>query len=170
MGTAQVGRTLDAHGVSFAPLPPNAAPTSVAYQWSVDGVPLAGSGPDGSLLALGPVLAGRTVILDVYASHPDWGTGLFSFSAGPVAPGALVCSRPTLAKRARKVTAAAGSCTVATTVAYQWYAKGKPIRGATGKKLKVTSKIRGKKVYVRVTHTSPGYAQDVQTSRRVKVT
>ncbi|GAA1527060.1 hypothetical protein [Nocardioides humi] len=54
-------------------------------------------------------------------------------------------------------------------VSYQWLRNGKPIKGATKAKYKVTKKDRKKKVSVQVTATAPGYAAAVTTSKAKKV-
>ena len=47
----------------------------------------------------------------------------------------------------------------------QWLANGKKIKKATKRRLKVTSKLRGKKITVRVTVSAPGYATLVLKTR-----
>ena len=54
-------------------------------------------------------------------------------------------------------------------LSYQWLRNGKPIKGATKAKYKLTKKDRKKKVSVQVTATAPGQAPAVATSKAKKV-
>ena len=68
-------------------------------------------------------------------------------------------AKPTIAGRpvvGRRLTAKAGTWTPAgVTYAYQWFAGGKAIKGATTAKLKLTKAQRGKKITVQVTASAP---------------
>lgn len=70
------------------------------------------------------------------------------------------------AKVGKKLTATKGSWAVPVTVAkYQWLRDGKAIAKATKAKYKLKAKDRGKRIKVRVTVTSPGYAATNATSK-----
>ncbi|MFI5425845.1 hypothetical protein [Aeromicrobium sp. UC242_57] len=72
------------------------------------------------------------------------------------------------AKVGRTVTARPGSWTPGTTLRYQWFAGSKSIKGATRSKLKISKKVKGKTLKVRVTGTKSGYAKVAKTSRATK--
>jgi hypothetical protein len=55
------------------------------------------------------------------------------------------------------------------TIKYQWLSNGKVIKKATGKTLKLTKALKGKKVSVKVTYTKTGFNAVTQTSKAVKV-
>jgi hypothetical protein len=57
------------------------------------------------------------------------------------------------------------------TVTYQWYAGGKAISGATGRKLRLRQAYRGQRVYVKVIGSKPGYrSRTAKSSRTPAVT
>ncbi|MDH2416876.1 metallophosphoesterase family protein [Nocardioides sp. CER19] len=60
------------------------------------------------------------------------------------------------ARVGKRLTVTAGHWTAGTKLTYQWLADGKPIKGATGTSLKLTKKLKGKKVSVRVTGSLAG--------------
>jgi hypothetical protein len=53
-----------------------------------------------------------------------------------------------------------------TSVAYQWFAKGKAIKGATHRRFKPTQKQLGKRLWVKVTATAVGYTPATMTTPR----
>ena len=94
----------------------------------------------------------------------------------PVAPGTLsptpkpkIKGTPEVGK---KLTAKPGAWGPgAVTKTYKWFANGKAIPGATGKKLTLKAAQAGKKITVKVTGTKPGYTKVTRTSAAtVKVT
>lgn len=95
-------------------------------------------------------------------------------SAGPGIPasvtskGALAAGTPTVSGSARvgsTLTAAPGSWGPApVTLAYQWYAGGTALSGATAAKHTLTAKEIGKTLTVRVTGTKSGYVSASRTS------
>ncbi|MBJ7357903.1 hypothetical protein [Nocardioides sp.] len=73
------------------------------------------------------------------------------------------------ARVGEKLTATRGSWSPApVTLTYQWLAKGKPIRGATGRVLKVKRGQLGKRITVRVTATASGRPATTVTSAPTK--
>ena len=52
---------------------------------------------------------------------------------------------------------------------YQWFVGKKALRGATGKKLRITRKLKGKKIKVKVTGTKKGFKRASAKSRSTKV-
>lgn len=82
--------------------------------------------------------------------------------------------RPSIAGKAkagRRVRAVAGAWAPSdgTTFRYQWYAGKKAIRGATSSTLKVTGRLRGKRVSVRVTAVRAGSQPTTVSSRARRV-
>jgi hypothetical protein len=69
------------------------------------------------------------------------------------------------ARVGRKLTAAIAACPVGTTVAYRWFAGGKPIKGADGATYKIKRSKIGKRITVRVTVSAPGYVDADRVSR-----
>jgi hypothetical protein len=56
-----------------------------------------------------------------------------------------------------------------TSVRYRWYADKKPIKGATSSRLKVTKKMAGKRLRLRVTASHPGYRSATRWSSTLRV-
>jgi hypothetical protein len=54
------------------------------------------------------------------------------------------------------------------TFSYRWFANGKAIRGATGRKLSLAKAQRGRRITVRVTGHKPGYVAVTRTSKPTK--
>jgi hypothetical protein len=74
------------------------------------------------------------------------------------------------AKVGRTVSVNAGTWTPkADSYRYEWRLNGKVIRGATGKKLKLKSSMRGKKITVTVVARRAGHTDGRSTSASVKV-
>ncbi len=53
-----------------------------------------------------------------------------------------------------------------TSLTYQWYAKGKAIKGATHRKFTPTRKQLGKRLWVKVTATAAGYTPTTMATSR----
>ena len=68
----------------------------------------------------------------------------------------------------RRLTAHPGTWTAGTTLSYQWYAAGKPIKGATTSTFKLTSSQAGKAITVKVTGKKAGYTTVTKTSAATK--
>jgi hypothetical protein len=67
----------------------------------------------------------------------------------------------------RRLTAHAGRWTpVSVALTFQWYADGRPIAGATHRRLRLTEHQRGKHVLVLVTARAPGYSDTEAVSAR----
>ncbi|GAA1962729.1 hypothetical protein GCM10009798_23110 [Nocardioides panacihumi] len=132
----------------------------------------------GNVTGIGPNLAGTPApigsLVDqvrIYRSQAD--VPVVKPPAKP--PVHLVGAAPRIGGKARvgrRLFAEAGHWTPGTRLSYQWLANGRPIAGATGTSLKLTGKLEGKKVSVRVTGTLQGATPSslVRTSgvRKVK--
>ncbi|MFE6253655.1 FG-GAP-like repeat-containing protein [Agromyces sp. NPDC057865] len=159
-GSAVVGSTLTVAATSDTP------GVSLAYEWLADGSPLAGaSGPSLELRAghLGKVFTAR-----VTASAPGYATvSKDSGPTGAVAAGTLTTARPTISGSAvtgSTLSASPGTWISGTSYAYQWFAGGVAVGGATGSTLKLTAAHAGTSITVQVTGTKPGYATAATTS------
>jgi hypothetical protein len=72
------------------------------------------------------------------------------------------------AKVGKKLSITKGKWSSGTTFTYRWYASGKAIKGATGATLKLTKKLAGKKITVKVTGWKSGYTKATFTSKATK--
>jgi hypothetical protein len=158
-GTAAVGRTVTAATGSWTP------GASFTYEWAADGEPIAGATE--STLSIGPSLARRTLTVTVRGEARGL-LGVTRTSPGVVvATGTLTIGSPKVTgtlKVGGALTASPGQWTTGTRFAYQWYASGMAIRGATGSSYVPTSSVVGKSLSVRVTGTRTGYATAAKTS------
>ena len=68
----------------------------------------------------------------------------------------------------RRLEGKVGRWTAGARLRYQWLADGKRIRGATRASFRITSKVRGKRLSLRVRGTKQGYTTATVTSRRTK--
>jgi hypothetical protein len=174
-GTAQVGATLTAAVGTGWP-----AGTTFTYAWGW------GTGRMGGLAATTPTfkvpasLAGTYLTLIVTGRQgTDYrevrsAAVLVKAAAPQVLPALPTTAKATpkvagKAKVGKKLRASVGTWPAGTTLHYQWYANGKVVKGATRTTLKVTRKLKGKKVSVRVTGTKPGYAAVTRASKPVRV-
>lgn len=73
-----------------------------------------------------------------------------------------------VAKVGKKLTAVPGKAAGAK-ITFKWFSNGKAIKKATGKTLKLTKVLKGKKVTVKVTYAKAGFKSVTQTSKAVKV-
>lgn len=175
-GTAQVGQNLTAVTSTGWP-----AGTALEYGWSVNGGQW-GTYIPGRTLALAPNLAGTRVTLMVTGTKDGFAQRVARSAAVAVAAAPVVQlpALPGVTKKAtakvagtpqvgKVVKANVGTWPKGTKVKVQWYANGKPIKGATKKKLKLGKKLKGKKITVVVTGTKPGYAPKSKKSKPTKV-
>ena len=165
-GSAVVGQTLSASPGEWTP-----APTTVAYQWFLNGAVIRGA--TGSTYVVGSKDVGRQVSVRVTGSKTGYVSTVrestrtsavlagFPFDVRPV---------PTITGSAvvgQTLTASLGVWTPApTTVAYQWLVNGAVIRGATGSTYVVGSKDVGRQVSVRVTGSKASYLSTMRESTR----
>ena len=116
----------------------------------------------GNVTGIGPNLAGMPApigsLVDqvhIYRNQAD-----VPVVKPPTAPVVhLVGSAPHVLGKARvgkRLRVGVGHWTAGTRITVRWLANGKPIKGATGTSLKLTKKLKGKRVSVRVTGTLKG--------------
>lgn len=159
-GSATVGSTLTAAAASPTP------DATIAYEWFADGSPL--SDASGPSLELRAAQLGKVVTVRVTASAPGYAPmSKESEPTGAVIAGTLTTSPPTiggLAVTGSTLSANPGAWTSGTSFAYQWFASGVAIDGATGSTLRLASAHADKTITVRVTGTKLGYAAASTTS------
>ncbi|GAB4009626.1 hypothetical protein GCM10028772_27070 [Nocardioides ultimimeridianus] len=161
-GTAQVGRSLTASAGSWGP-----DGVATAFQWRADGVAL--NGETGTSLALTPALLGKAITVSVTGSLPGYATATKTSAAtAAVAPGALAGTTPIISGTPRvgaKLMVTAGAWGPGTVqLAYQWFAGGVVIPGASSTTLQLKSTQVGKPITVAVTGREIGYADLALTS------
>jgi hypothetical protein len=158
LGTPVVGGVLTADVGAWDP------GVTTHYLWKDGGTVLGTDGP----LSLGTALAGRTITLVVTGTKPAF-TAATSTTSVTVAPGALSASTPTVSGAplvGRVLTARAGTWGPgAVQLGYAWYAGGKPIKGATGRTLRLGAAQLGAPITVRVTGSAAGYTTRTVASR-----
>ncbi|NKX53056.1 S8 family serine peptidase [Arthrobacter mobilis] len=152
-GTAAVGATLTADPGTWTP------GTTLAYQWNRNGTAIPGAAAKSYTPV--PDDAGATLTVTVTGSQDGYAPASATSAATvPVAAGTLQTSAPTISgtvKVGYTLTAAPGTWTAGTTLAYQWYRSGSAVLGATGPKYALTAADAGKTITVRVTGTKAGY-------------
>ncbi|MFD8724072.1 Tat pathway signal protein [Streptomyces sp. NPDC059629] len=162
-GTAEVGAKVTATNGSWS-----ATPTSYTYQWKADG--MAVSGATAATYTVPSALLGKKLSVTVTAVKGGWLSGSATSAAVTVAKGdAPEATRaPAVsgtAKVGKTLTAAHGTWSpAATSFAYQWYANGKAISGATKSTLTLKAAQKDKKITVKVTAHRTGHKDGTATS------
>jgi hypothetical protein len=132
----------------------------LAYQWYLDGEPVAGAIGTSYTPTTGDL--GRTVHLDITGSRAGYPTVTRSSAeTAPVNVGILTPARPTIngtPKVGRTLTAKPGAWSPKPTFSYTWLADGKPIKHQIGSTLRLTKAQKGRRISVKVTGTKAGYA------------
>ena len=161
-GSAVVGRTL-------AAVPGTWSPTAAFdYQWKVDGTAVPGATSSTYLVPAADIGKTITVTVTGFATNytplsrtsPATSAVLGVFTASP---------RPTITGAARvdhTLHAHAGAWHPAAGFAYQWYANGVAISGATSRTLHLDGSELHEHITVRVTATRSGYQTRSRTSHR----
>jgi hypothetical protein len=146
--------------------------TTFAYQWSVDGSPVAGA----TAVTYTPTLAqvGAPLTVAVTGSKPGYAATVTKVSE-PVAvapaaqtstPTPTISGTPTVGA---ELLAVPGTWDDGTTLAYQWFAGDVAVEGATGPAFTPGAAEVGKTVTVAVTGTREGYATVTRTSEPTAV-
>lgn len=173
-GSTRVGGTLSAVGLDwvnyYGQKPADYAPV---YQWTRNGTVIKGA--TASTYRLTSKDKGKKIQVSEYPRAGGYVTTTFARSSatGKVRIGRLVTKRPTIggkAKVGKRVKARTKGWTNGTKFRYQWFIGKKAIRGATGKKLKITRSMRGKKLVVKVTGKKKGFKSAKAKSKPKKVT
>lgn len=166
VGTAQVGRTLSANPGVWAP-----SGVRVSYQWYADGRLIKGATGKTYQVIAGD--RGKRVTVKVLGTKAGLASvTLTSPQTAKVTAGRLSTTRPVIkgkAKVGRTLKVVVRQAKPAPVkVSYQWYAKGKKIKGATKKSYKIKSAYRGKRITVKVTTKKSGYLTVTKASKATK--
>ncbi|MGW8766518.1 hypothetical protein ACWGN5_28925 [Streptomyces sp. NPDC055815] len=163
-GTVRVGSKVTAVVGTWSP-----APTSYAYQWRANGVAIAGA--TGASYVPAASVLGKKLTVTVTALRTGhlngaYTTGAYTVGVG-LAPKATTAPYVTGTVRVgRTLTVNRGAWTPApTSYAYQWYANGRAISGATKTTFLLTKAQRGLKITVRVTAYRTGHTAGVAWTR-----
>lgn len=137
-----------------------------AYQWLSNGAPIPGA--TGSSLILGAELIGSSISVVVTGSKEGFpSASTTSQPTAAVEPALLTKARPTISGKLNvgsTLTAKPGGWTPGATFAFQWFANGSAISGATSSTFAITSSQLGKKLTVAVTGSLTGYETATVTS------
>ena len=172
-GKARVGRTLTALGLDwvdyYGATPSGYAPT---YAWTRNGNAIKGA--TSATYRLTAKDLGKKIQVLEYPRATGFASDDFARSeaTGRVRTGRLSSPRPTIggkAKVGKRVKARTKGWTRGTKFRYQWFVGKRAIRGATGKKLRISRSLRGKKIAVRVTGTKKAFKKASAKSRPKKV-
>ena len=161
VGELSVGSTVSANPNRWS------TGTSFKYRWYADGKPVTPA-TTGSNLTLDAGLQGRRLTVTVYGQQN--GSSYTVASSLPSDRVAIASAPGVTGTRAVGGTLAAlpGAWTTGTTFAYQWYADGRAITGATRSTLVLKLAQRGKQISVTVEGRRLGYATVSRTSPRTK--
>ncbi|MDO9455554.1 M1 family aminopeptidase [Nocardioides sp.] len=160
-GTTRVGSTLQAVAGTWD------EGTTLGYRWLRDGEPVAGA--VNASYTLRPVdLASQLSVVVTGRKAGYDNASATSAATAPVALGTQVL-RPTpritgVAKVGRLLTIVPGAHDGGVTLAFEWYAGGNRIAGASGKTFRPSAAQVGKVIKVTVVATKPGFAQVSRTS------
>lgn len=158
-------------GVSLGTWSPQ-PPSKLAYAWLRDGKKIAGA--KAATYRVTAADTGRKLTVKVNGKRSGYHALTVYSAAVKVGKPFTATPTPTVTGEAQvgqSLTAKAGTWQPKpTTLAYQWFADGKQLSGATGSTLALTSALLGKSVSVRVTATRTGYATMSLQSAGVTVT
>jgi hypothetical protein len=178
-GTAQVGQRLTASPGTWKP-----TNSTLSYRWVVGDDTSPTDDPTGSVYVPTSADVGRTIRVQVTGTYTDelgwvpgsaWSTPTAVVVSPPpvvvpAPPGMSIVVRPRVKGEPRVgevLRVDPGRWTPKpTSLKYQWYAKGKAIKGATHRKFTPTQKQLGKRLWVKVTATAVGYTPTSTTTPR----
>ncbi|MFF0017692.1 Tat pathway signal protein [Streptomyces sp. NPDC005374] len=158
--------------VTAAPGSWSATPTSYTYQWKANGTAI--SGATASTYTVAAPVVGKKLTVTVTAVRSGWKSGTGTSGAVTVAKGDApkATKLPVIsgtAKVGRTLKASKGTWTPApTSYAYQWYANGKVISGATKSSLVLKTAQKGKKITVKVVAHRTGHKDGSAVSKATK--
>ena len=142
--------------------------TKFSYQWYAGGNPVKGA--NASTYSVKPADLGKRLSVKVTGSQLGYSTvSKTSPLTAKAVAGTLVASAPRIsgtAKVGNKLTATAGTWSKGTKFSYQWYAGGKPVKGATASTYSVKPADLGKTLSVKITGKLTGYNASAKVSRQ----
>ena len=143
--------------------------TALSYRWYADGAEIAGA--KAATLQLDKSHTGKRIEAAVFGIKPGEAVPQVKFSKAttPVTGSTLVAATPSISgvpAAGSTLTAKPGSWTGGTAFAYQWYANGAAIAGATKASLTLGTAHKGKQITVRVTGSKAGFASVAKTSAK----
>lgn len=151
-GTPAAGKTLTATVGMWGP-----APVKLSYQWFVGGTKI--NGATNADYTVAATDAGKELTVTVTGTKAGYKTT--QKSAESVVPAGVIGSTPRVlgtAKVGYRLSVTSGVWAPSGVVlAYQWYASGVPVSGATGSSLLLSAGQVGKAMSVRVTGVAAGY-------------
>jgi hypothetical protein len=163
-GTAKTGAR-----VTAAPGGWSATPSSYTYQWKANGTAI--SGGTASTYTVPASMVGKKLTVTVTAVRSGWQSGSATSAAVTVAKGAApkATKLPVISgtvKVGKTLKASNGTWSPApTSYAYQWYANGGAISGATKSSLVLKSAQKGKKITVKVIARRTGHQDGSAVSK-----
>ncbi|MGI5376363.1 IPT/TIG domain-containing protein [Streptomyces sp. CA-251387] len=163
-GTAKTGAK-----VTAAPGSWSATPSSYTYQWKANGTAI--SGATASTYTVPASMVGKKLTVTVTAVKPGWVSGSATSAAVTVAKGDApkATKLPVIsgtAKVGKTLKTTKGTWSLApTSYAYQWYANGRAISGATKSSLVLKSAQKGKKITVKVIAHRTGHMDGSAVSK-----
>ncbi len=182
-GTPQVGEVLTAAAGTWAP-----SGTTVAFRWVVGADTSPGDDPTGATYTPTAQDVGKTIRVQAVGSYEAgwrpatvWSAATASVAPAPVqvapqpvpAPPTVVIvneRRPRIKgtlRVDRTVRVTTGDWTpYPRNLTFAWYAGGTKVKGAIHRRLRLTEKLVGKRLVVRVTATAPGYEPLTVRTRR----
>lgn len=158
-GTATVGKTLTAKPGTWT------AGTRLTYQWYINGAAV--SRANAASFKIPAAAAVKTITVVVTGAKAGYASASKRSKATAAVKGLLSAPVPRITGSAlfgSRLTASAGSWTSGTRLTYQWYMKGKAIRGATGSSLVLTAAMVRSRITVKVTGTKSGYISAAKVS------
>ncbi|MGW2701104.1 Tat pathway signal protein [Streptomyces sp. NPDC001340] len=166
-GTAKTGAKVTASTGSWSQVP-----SSYGYQWKADGKDI--SGATAASYTIPASLVGKKLTVTVTAAGSGWSSGTATSPAVTVAKGdAPKATKPPVisgtAKVGRTLRTTNGTWSpAATSYAYQWYANGRAISGATKSSLTLKAAQKGKKITVKAIAHRTGHKDGSATSAPTK--
>ncbi|GAA5033247.1 fibronectin type III domain-containing protein [Microbacterium fluvii] len=155
-GTAVVGGTLTVGAGTWV------SGTSLTYQWMADASPIEGA--TSTSFTITSAQRGAAISVAVTGTKTGY-AALTRTSASTTRPPTV--GAPTISGYAAyglTLTAKPGTWTTGTSFAYQWYANGTTIPGATKATFKIGAAQKAKKISVKVTGTKSGFTTASKTS------
>jgi hypothetical protein len=172
-GKARVGEVLTAKGLDWVNWNGDKpAGLSLSYKWFRNGKLIKSARKSTYRLTFRDLK--KRIAFKEYPSAPGFVTGDYERSdeTRKVRIGKLKSPRPTISgkiKVGKRVVARTSGWTQGTHFRYSWFVNGRALRGAHGKKLRLTRPMKGKKIQVKVVGTKKGFKPASAKSRAKKV-